>query len=295
MRFLRSYRPALVLVGFALLAALACASAAEPQNSFVPGISPTVTPHFNPQGTPSRPISITPDLPDGWRWQYAGDWNRGALMRDAWFLLGIDGVWVGAIHHSAGNDCWFIVSLRGGEYHQFDECHLRDDAGREAVKLLATDADFKATRPPTPTPAPTFPPTPTPDLTTLAGRYQAAGQELHHERSVHNRGVVVRWADGSHWEDGVSHELPDLPLDTTQKQREGMTCIQAEALEAATFPNDMADRSNWQVQPNAAEIAEEWERRHSEILWGPDDELAVERLRQDPFTDWCGQMMQPAR
>lgn len=267
-------------------------SASEPQNSFVPGISPTVTPYLNPQGTPSEPIAITPDLPDGWRWQYVGDWNsRGMFMRDAWFLLGIDGLLVGGIHYAAGNDCWLTFAVRGETFYESDECHSRDEVGGLAVKLLATEADFKATRPPTSTPAPTLAPTPTPDLATLMGRYQAAGRELHHERSVHNRGTVVRWADGSHWEDGVSHELPKLPLDTIQKQREGMTCIQAETLEAATFPDDLADRGNWHSQPNADEIVAEWERRHAEVLWGPDDELGVHRLQQDPFTDWCGQMM----
>ena len=136
---------------------------------------------------------------------------------------------------------------------------------------------------------------PTPDLTTLAGRYQAAGQKLHQERLQHNRGVVVRWADGSHWEDGVSHELPKLPLHARQEQRDGLTCIQAETLEAATFPSEMADRSNWHVQPNAAKVVGEWERRHAKALWGSDRKPVIDRLRRDVFTDWCGQMMQPAR
>lgn len=272
---------------FALLVlTLACgASAAESKESFIPGISPTVTPHYNPQGTPSRPIAITPDLPDGWRWQYAGDWNRIVLMRDAWLLLGIEGKWIGVIHYAAGNDCWLIASMRGGDYDQFDGCYPRDDAGREAVRLLATDADFKATRSPTATAAPT------PDLSTLAGRYQAAGQKLHRERSVYNQGVIVRWADGSHWEDGISHELPNLPLDANQKQRDGMTCIQAEALESATFPDDLANRANWHTQPNSTEIMVEWYQRHAKALWGSDDGQTVRRLRQDPFADWCGDRM----
>ncbi len=277
---------AAMLAVFALLGALACGQPGH----FIPGESPTVTPRINPQGTPSAPIVITPDLPEGWRWQHSPNMGFNALSSDTWLLLGVNGAWKGGIHHTPIDDCWRVFGLRDGGHHEFEDCHSQRSVGGEALKLLAVKADFEATPESTWTPTPM--PTATPNLSTLSGRYQAYGQELHESRMAHNRGVVMRWADGSHWEDGISHELPDLPLDPDQKQRDGMTCAQAEVLESATFPDNLANRGDWHRHPHAAAIAAKWEERHAEALWG-DHSRAVRLLKQDVFTHWCGYSMRP--
>ena len=123
--------------------------------------------------------------------------------------------------------------------------------------------------------------------TSLEDRYHVMGQELHDARSP-----GIRWNDGSYWEDGVSHELPALPLIARARVSESMTCIQAEALGSATFPNDIADSKTWHLQPNADEIEAEWSRRHAAALWG-EDPAAVEWLERETFADWCGMRMQP--
>ncbi len=139
----------------------------------------------------------------------------------------------------------------------------------------------------TPTPAPTS--TPVPE--TLEERYRLEGEALHQERA----GMNLRWRDGSHWEDGVSHELPNLPLEPKARISDNMTCIQAEALEAATFPYNMTKRDGWHLQSNAAQIASEWERRHADVVWGRDDPRRITWIREEEFKDWCGSRMQEAK
>ena len=182
---------------------------------------------------------------------------------------------MGAIVHDGG-DCWVLIGKDVPEL----SCQSRNEIRRLAVEVLVVNA--KTAPEPTPTPAPT------PIPTTLEGRYKARGQELHEARPSD-----VRWADGRHREDGVSHELPHLPLDAEALISESMTCIQAEALESATFPQALANQNTWHLQPNAASIASEWERRHAKALWGPDPR-AVTWLKREQFTDWCGERMRAA-
>ena len=133
------------------------------------------------------------------------------------------------------------------------------------------------------------PPTPTPNPTTLQGRYRAEGEALHAARPPE-----WRWADGSHWLDGFSHEFPTIPLKAGELRSESMSCIQAEALELAIFPHDIADSDTWHTQANASEIALEWETRHARMLYG-DSPRRIQWLNQVSFADWCGEGMQPAQ
>ena len=245
----------------------------NPTGHFVPGESPTVTPRYTAEGTPSAPIVITEDLPDGWRWQYSREFPVAG--KDSWTLLGAESEVMGFIIHDGG-DCWVLV----GQNVPDQSCRSRKEIGRHAVEVLVVNVQNA----PEPTPTPKL----TLIATTLEGRYKARGQELHEVRTAD-----VRWADGSHWADGVSHELPNLPLAEGVLISHSMTCIQAEALESAAFPHDLANQNTWHLQSNAASIASEWERRHAKVLWGSDPR-AVTWLGREQFTDWCGNRMRAA-
>ena len=118
------------LVVFAMFAAvLGCNSTGH----FVPGESPTVTPVYNAEGTPSAPIVITEDLPAGWRWQYSREFPvKGA---DSWLLLGAGSEIVGVIVHEGG-DCWVLIGSDAAE----PSCHSKNEVGRYAVEVLVADA-----------------------------------------------------------------------------------------------------------------------------------------------------------
>ena len=73
---------------------------------FVPGESPTVTPRYTAEGTPSAPIVITEDLPDGWRWQYSREFPVAG--KDSWTLLGAESEVMGFIIHDGG-DCGVLI------------------------------------------------------------------------------------------------------------------------------------------------------------------------------------------
>lgn len=112
---------------FILLFVLACSSG----DHFIPGISPTVTPIYNPEGTPSMPIAITPDLPDGWRWQFSRGYPIPGM--DAWLLLDDGSRTVGGIADT-GNGCWIV--LGDDVPPEGPNCYTRDEVGRKAVKIL---------------------------------------------------------------------------------------------------------------------------------------------------------------
>lgn len=128
-----------------------------------------------------------------------------------------------------------------------------------------------------------------PPVATLEERYKRRGEELHRDRESD-----LRWRDGSHWKDGVSHELPDLPLAAEALVSKSMTCIQAEALESAVFPEDMANRGTWHIKPNSDQVGAEWRLRHARAVWG-DHPRARMWLNREDFTDWCGNQMRPGR
>jgi len=116
-----------VILAFGL--AVACQGEPAP---FVPGLSPTVTPSYNPQGTPTAPIVISDDLPAGWRWQYGGDLpNLG--MREAWLLIDTDSRIVLAIHKS-NNRCWMAASSKSD-----NRCRSEREIGAYALKLATDD------------------------------------------------------------------------------------------------------------------------------------------------------------
>ena len=146
-----------------------------------------------------------------------------------------------------------------------EHCYMPAGASRERTQ-------------PEPTSAPTLVPA------TLEGRYHARGEALQAARTdQHRRG------DNSWWGDGRSSVFPDLPLPADEPQSDHLTCAQAEALEMATFPHDLADLAAWHRRADAARIASEWERRHAKAIW--DDIRAVTWLRAEEFTDWCGGQM----
>ena len=124
---------------FMAVALFAAVLGCNPTGHFVPGESPTVTPRYTAEGTPSAPIVITEDLPDGWRWQYSREFPVNG--KDSWLLLGGESEFVGAIVHDGG-DCWVLIGQDVPEL----SCHSRDEIGRFAVEVLA----IKAQNMPTP-------------------------------------------------------------------------------------------------------------------------------------------------
>lgn len=124
-----TYWSVITLAGLVLLGAVACvAEAPAPELGFVPGESPTVTLLYDAAGTPSAPVAITPDLPEGWRWQYAGDLPNFS-MRDAWFLIDHDSKMVLAIHN-AGDDCWLVA-----DPDSETSCRPKDEIGAYALEF----------------------------------------------------------------------------------------------------------------------------------------------------------------
>ena len=110
---------------------------------FIPGESPTVTPSYNPQGTPSAPIVISPDLPEGWRWQYSHDFpSKGD---DNWLLLDAESGIAGFIF-STNAGCWYLIG--GGEPEP--PCIDKDEVGKQAVEILVAKHESR----PKPTAAP---------------------------------------------------------------------------------------------------------------------------------------------
>ena len=78
-------------------------------------------------------------------------------------------------------------------------------------------------------------------------QYQNAGAALDSQRDG-----TTTWADGSHWRDGSSHQLPDVPLEPAARILSKMTCAQWEALNMAVFPQGEGySEFNWQEHPNA--------------------------------------------
>ena len=114
---------------FLIVALCAAALGCNQTEYFVPGESPTVTPSYNAEGTPSAPIVITEDLPTGWRWQYSREFP--AKGKDSWLLLGGDSEPVGTTVHDGG-DCWVLIGKDVPEH----SCHSRDEIGRFAVEVL---------------------------------------------------------------------------------------------------------------------------------------------------------------
>lgn len=121
----------LITVAASVLLAVACTG-----GHFIPDVSPTVTPYHNPEGTPSAPIVITPDLPDGWRWQF----SRGFPIpgKDVWLLLDDQSEIIGAVGQAGGvgDNCWIVL---GDDAPGVPPCHARDEVGRRAVEILVAD------------------------------------------------------------------------------------------------------------------------------------------------------------
>ena len=112
-----------------VVAVFAAVLGCNPTGHFVPGESPTVTPRYNAEGTPTAPIVITEDLPDGWRWQYSRE--LPVAGKDSWALLGAESEVIGFIIHDGG-DCWVLV----GQNVPDQSCHSRDEIGRFAAEIL---------------------------------------------------------------------------------------------------------------------------------------------------------------
>ncbi|MYC33239.1 MAG: hypothetical protein F4X64_08690 [Chloroflexi bacterium] len=166
------------LLAFVALLLVACSG----DSHFVPGVSPTVTPTYNPEGTPSMPVVITSDLPEGWRWQF----SRGFPIpdRDVWLLLDDDSGIVGAVGN-AGDNCWIVL---GDDLPGRPPCYDRDEVGRYAIEMLITNAE------PAPAPASAVEPK------TLLGVFRAAfTPDVAEEHQVHqvDDGSFV-WAASVH-------------------------------------------------------------------------------------------------
>ena len=134
---------------------------------------------------------------------------------------------------------------------------------------------------------PTFPPLspdPTATPTPLERAYRESGESLHAPRQS---GLI--WLDGSHWEDGVSHTMPEIPLPSGAPLKPYLTCIQREALLIAAFPEG-EDVDTWHMGPRADEIGDEWSQNFAKLLWS-DQIGALEWLEQNPFEADCGRLM----
>ena len=128
------------------------------------------------------------------------------------------------------------------------------------------------------------PPDPTATPTPIERAYRESGESLHAPRQS---GKV--WLDGSHWEDGVSHTMPEIPLPPGAPLKPHLTCIQREALLISAFPEG-EDIDTWYTSPRADEIGNEWDRNFAKLLWG-DQIGALEWLEQNPFMADCGRLM----
>ncbi len=116
-------------VAIILMAVVVFALACGQPSHFVPGKSPTVTPSYNPQGTPSVPVVVSPDLPEGWRWAYSNEFpSQGD---DNWLLLDEESVIAGFIFNT-GADCWFLI----GDGSPEPPCIDRDEVGKRAAEAL---------------------------------------------------------------------------------------------------------------------------------------------------------------
>ena len=129
-------------------------------------------------------------------------------------------------------------------------------------------------------PPPDPPATPTPS----ERAYRESGESLHAQRQS---GMV--WLDGSHWEDGVSHTMPKIPLPPGAPLKRHLTCIQREALLISAFPEG-EDLDTWHTDPRVDEIGDEWSRNFAKLLWG-DQIGALEWREQNPFMADCGRSM----
>ena len=134
--------------------------------------------------------------------------------------------------------------------------------------------------------------TPTPTTTEvdakaeIAAKYALAGERLYRERTSE-----VAWADGSNWTDGVSHELPELPIPLSAGVVEGMTCAQWEALNMALFPEGKDyDLSNWWQHPDSDEIGEVWKENLGRTIYGTEHFPVIQLLGAN-FADNCGTRM----
>ena len=131
---------------------------------------------------------------------------------------------------------------------------------------------------------PPLPPDPTATPTPLERAYRESGESLHAPRQS---GKV--WLDGSHWEDGVSHTMPEIPLPPGAPLKPHLTCIQREALLISAFPEG-EDVDTWHTDLRADEIGDEWNRNFAKLLWG-DQIGALEWLEQNSFEVDCGRVM----
>ena len=120
----------------------------------------------------------------------------------------------------------------------------------------------------------------------LAQKYQEAGERLYAERSSSKA-----WQDGSNWTDGVSHQLPPLPLNPAARIASGMTCAQWEAIQSAVFPeSEEYNAQNWWHREDSEEIAERWNASLADAIWGNPPE-AAQWLERENFMDICGNVM----
>ena len=119
----------------------------------------------------------------------------------------------------------------------------------------------------------------------LAEKYRLAGEELDADRSPR-----LKWLDQSNWQDGVSHLLPELPLEPGAAIKTGMTCTQSEALMMAVFPEG-EDPMTWHLEPNIEDIVEQWDLNLATTIWGEHPE-AMEWYYRETFEETCGTVMQ---
>ena len=122
-----------------------------------------------------------------------------------------------------------------------------------------------------------------PSSPALTQQYQNAGTALDSQRDG-----TTTWADGSHWRDGSSHQLPDLPLEPEARILSMMTCAQWEALNMAVFPQGEGySEFNWHEHPNADVIGQKWKENLAEAVWGRNSQ-ALTWLERESFPNECG-------
>ena len=175
-----------------------------------------------------------------------------------------------------GDHTWMIICYASElDINQHADC----DAALASVRI-APASFVRALTTPTPTAT---------ELATaadLAARYTTAGERLYEERTPD-----VAWEDGSNWQDGVSHQLPELPLAMDTDITEGMTCAQWEALEIAVFPEgEDYDRTDWWTHPDSDEIGTRWKENLARTIWG-DSEASINQMVWENFMDSCGSQM----
>ena len=112
--------------------------------------------------------------------------------------------------------------------------------------------------------------------------YPAWGDQLQYKREDN-----FAWKDGSSWRDGISSTPPPIPVFLGTTPGTAMTCAQEEIIWMLAFPKDR-NMAHWQSQPDADQIARQWQTNFIDFVWGLDYPQPDEPRTRESFGERCG-------